>query len=1238
MAADKSRAGKHNHSPGGQIWLPVAGLFILLVVFVWLIEFLDLPNILLGTPPTPFNWGEAFLETALVAVIGLLVMVRLRRDQAQRQRTEETLRQASREWENIFQAISHPTVILDPQRRVLKANQALVKATGRPAQDLVGLKCYQIFHGPTNGEPPLGCPFEELLTAGRLETVEMKMEALGGTFLVSCTPVLDDAGRLERVIHIATDITGRVRAEEEVKRYTARLETLRTVGLELAAQLDLETLLHSIVARAIELLDGTAGGLYLYRPERDVLEWATIVGCDLPPLGTVLHRGEGLSGKVWLTGQPLIVDDYRTWEGRAAIYAERRWTAVVGVPVRWGDEFLGVLNVLAEPPRTFAPADADLLSLFAVQAAIAIRNARILAAEEQARRRAEALAQATAALTSTLDLEPLLENLLTAAVQVIPAAEKGSILLLDELTGELCVRATAGYQDPRVRTIRFPAGTGYAFQAVREGQPLLITDTQAAAYRYGEIAEVRSIQSAVVAPLRYRDRIIGAISLDNASRPAAFTEADRGLLLAFADQAAVAVENARLYQQAQHQLYSLTELNRASQAIASSLEAGEILQQIISLAGSVVNSDYTSVVLLDETGEPVLGAEDLRGVPSIMRRIRPGGVTRHVLATGQPFLADEVAPDGTIHPPQPFLANPDIVAAGIRSFAAVPIRAKEHTLGVLFVHSRQPRAFHGQLDLLTTFANQAAVALENAHLYELVRQELAERKRAEKALQFEREQLLSIFDSIEEIIYVTDPYTYEIIYANQALRRAFHQDLIGGICYREFQGFDSPCPFCTNEIILRQRYQPYRWEHHNPRLDRDYAITDRIIKWPDGRDVRFELAIDITELKRAEKQLRQQERLAAVGQLAAGIAHDFNNILTGMIGFAQLLQMRPDVPESAKADLGRIVQEGRRAAHLIRQILDFGRKSIRMPQPLDLAAFLEEAGRFLRRTIPERTSIVLDILPGAYPVLADPTQLQQVLTNLAINAHDAMPAGGELRLSLSRLTLLPDMTAPVSDMPPGAWAVLSVGDTGTGMPPEVMNHLFEPFFTTKEVGRGTGLGLAQVYGIVRQHDGFIRAESQVGQGSTFYIYLPLTSAEGVQTTPETPPSPIPGGRGETILLVEDEPLVLAALRAMLEQLGYRVLTATNGQEALAVYSQHRREIALVLADLVMPVMDGGALFRALQAQDPHIRLVVTTGYPLGEEYQHLLAQGIAGWLQKPPDQAQLARVLRLALGQEHEKS
>ncbi|MBI2952250.1 response regulator, partial [bacterium] len=386
---------------------------------------------------------------------------------------------------------------------------------------------------------------------------------------------------------------------------------------------------------------------------------------------------------------------------------------------------------------------------------------------------------------------------------------------------------------------------------------------------------------------------------------------------------------------------------------------------------------------------------------------------------------------------------------------------------------------------------------------------------------------------------------------------------------------------------------------------------------------------EVTQERKTQERIQRHYHLATVGQLAAGIAHDFNNLLTGVIGFAQLVEMRPDVPEAAREDLSRIVSQGHQAAQMIRQILDFSRQRDVERRSVNVIPFLKETMKLLERTLPENIRVETRFEGKECIVQANLTQLQQVITNLAVNARDAMPEGGGLRVRLSHLRLGPGQQPLLPEMEAGDWVVWAVSDTGAGMPPEVIKHIYEPFFTTKPPGQGTGLGLAQVYGIVKQHGGHIDVKSRVGEGTAFTIYLPrIVEAEAPVRQLDVD---IPKGQGETILVVEDQAEVLRLVGAILERLNYRALTASNGQEALAVYDAHGDEIALVLTDMIMPKMSGIELVRALKRKSPAVPVIIMTGYRIGQEGESLLAPEVTGWLEKPLSLDRVAQVVSEAL-------
>jgi PAS domain S-box-containing protein len=382
---------------------------------------------------------------------------------------------------------------------------------------------------------------------------------------------------------------------------------------------------------------------------------------------------------------------------------------------------------------------------------------------------------------------------------------------------------------------------------------------------------------------------------------------------------------------------------------------------------------------------------------------------------------------------------------------------------------------------------------------------------------------------------------------------------------------------------------------------------------------------DATPTRNLHKQIDRQQRLAAVGQLAAGIAHDFNNILAVIALQVPMLARSPGLSERDRQRLNTIQEQVAFAARLIQQILDFSRRAVLERHPLDLLPFLKDQVNLLARTLPDTIQVSLDYEPGEFRVLADPTRMQQIIMNLAVNARDAMPKGGYLRLGLTY-----HAAPPRSGLADGPWARLTVADSGSGLSDKAKAHLFEPFFTTKSPGQGSGLGLAQVHGIVKQHGGEIEAKSEIDQGTTFTIYLPaVIDEQDAHPFPVVPAQDRDGG--QTILLVEDNAVLLGALSEIVEILGYRAITAPNGTAALALLETHASQIDLVLSDLTMPVMSGDELLLTMRARGLTMPMVILSGYPLTGELEGLAHQGLAGWLLKPVEFEELSHLLAHAL-------
>jgi CheY-like chemotaxis protein len=365
--------------------------------------------------------------------------------------------------------------------------------------------------------------------------------------------------------------------------------------------------------------------------------------------------------------------------------------------------------------------------------------------------------------------------------------------------------------------------------------------------------------------------------------------------------------------------------------------------------------------------------------------------------------------------------------------------------------------------------------------------------------------------------------------------------------------------------------------------------------------------------------------MEAVGQLAGGVAHDFNNLLTVILSHGAFAADALPADSVARAELGQVLCAAERARALTRQLLAFGRKQVLRPRPLDVNGKVTDVASMLRRVIGEDITLETVLEPAPWPVVADAGQLEQVLMNLAVNARDAMPNGSTLRLRTENVTVAPDALA---DVPAGAYTTLVVEDTGIGVAPEVRPHLFEPFFTTKPVGKGTGLGLATVHGIVEQSGGFVHVESAPGRGSRFTVLLPAAATSVPTCDAACAPASDARGSRETILLVEDEEGVRTVVRRHLERQGYVVRVASTGAEALRLAEAR---VDLVITDLVMPEQSGRVLGERLAARWPHLPVLYMSGYTDDEIFRRGLGDARAAFLEKPFTAEQLARAVRQAL-------
>jgi PAS domain S-box-containing protein len=986
----------------------------------------------------------------------------------QREALEDALRatearlEGERFLQGMFDAIQDGISVLDTDLTVTRVNQWM-EVMYADQMPLVGKKCYALYQHRESPCP--WCPSLQTLETGRAETATVpypSAEKPAGWLHLSAFPLKDEQGEVTAIIEYVQDITERVEARLVLQEKTEYLEALREMSLELVSQLDPDTLLQSIVTRAVELLGGTVGGLHLYRPNQSLLELAVVSGIEPSIRGTMLRPGEGLAGQVWERGEAIVVDDYQHWESRAEVYEGRSFGAVVGVPICWGDESLGVLSVLSRETGLFSARDGELLTLLATQAAIALQNARLFNEAHRRNRELALLNRVIAASTASQDFE----------------------LILDLVCRELA------------RALDLP---------------------QAAA---------------------------GLLSEDGSRT-----------------------------------------------TVVAEYHAGELP----SLLGQEVS---------------------LSGLPMI----------EHLLEQDAPLIVTNVRDDPLMEPISDILRE-----RGIRSLLLVPLLFVGNPVGAVVLGSTEPRAFTAEaVDLAQRVAEQVSGALARARLTE------------------NQERLSTAVEQAAEAVFITE-MDGTIVYVNPAFEKMIGHDrasFIGQLptVFGQHR-LDAP----LHDGLMGAVRSGGVWQERvgfraTDRELRTLDLTVAPVRNQAGEITNLVATIrDVTREVELEKQFQQTQKMEALGRLAGGIAHDFNNLLTVIQLSTHMLQRQLHTNDPLWTHTEQIRETGERASQLTRQLLRFSRRDVVAPRVLDLNRIVGDLSPMLQRIIGEDIALKPILADDLWPICADPSQMDQVVINLAVNARDAMPQGGELIIETANVVLDEAYTALHVDAEPGEHVLLSINDTGKGMDEHIKAHLFEPFFTTKKQGEGTGLGLATVFGIVKHSGGHIQVASEVDQGSIFNIYLPRCQTgepgevqRNLQRDLRALDLERPGT--ETVLVVEDEDAVRDQAVLVLSSYGYTVLDAADGQAAIGTSRSHPGPIALLLTDVIMPGLNGRELADLLQAERPEMRVLYMSGYT-GDaiESQGVQSQGMA-FLPKPFTLEDLLRKVRDVLDQNKNSS
>ncbi len=569
----------------------------------------------------------------------------------------------------------------------------------------------------------------------------------------------------------------------------------------------------------------------------------------------------------------------------------------------------------------------------------------------------------------------------------------------------------------------------------------------------------------------------------------------------------------------------------------------------------------------------------------------------------------------------------------IRANLVVPIVQGEQLWGLLVANQcSEPRNWEQwELNLLNHLATQLAIAIQQATLFEQVQTELSERKRSEETIR-EQAALLNI---TTDAIFVQS-LDNQILFWNKGAEHLYGWQTAEALLISANQLFTQNTQPQLEEIRKTvTKTDSWQGELHQVTKDgKEILVESRWILMHDEQGQPKSILVvntDITQKKQLERQFLHAQRLESLGTLAGGIAHDLNNILTPILTSVQLLQLKfPNADEATQRLLKIQETNAKRGAELVKPMLSFARRAEGKRTTVQVSHSILEIRQIVNQTFPKSIEVCMDIESDLWPVCVDATQLHQVLMNLCVNARDAMPDGGTLKISAEKLFIDENYRRMNLDAQVGSYIVITVSDTGTGIPPEIWDRIFEPFFTTKELGKGTGLGLSTANGIIKNHGGFINVYSELGGGTQFKVYLPAAECTETQQAEDLE---LPPGKGELILVVDDEVAIREVTKTLLETHNYKVLTASDGLEAIALYAQHKDEISAVLMDMMMPSMNGQTAIRVLKKLNLLVKIIAVSGLVASDQVSVAMNSGVKAFLSKPYTTQQLLRTLHSVLSE-----
>jgi GAF domain-containing protein/ActR/RegA family two-component response regulator len=886
-------------------------------------------------------------------------------------------------------------------------------------------------------------------------------------------------------------------SKEEILRLNQELSILNALSQTLNQSIDLDEILNKSLDRMMEMTRIRSAGIYLLDEGNDDLVYVAHRGFS-KVFSKGMKRfkvGQGATGKVAISGEPLFIDNYLTSPDSLPLAIEEGVKSLVVVPLKSRDKIYGTLNIARKEFHQFTPFEKNLFTAIGQIIGGAMERAFLYAENVKRLEEQRTLFTVSQEIASRLELKVILQKIMEKAVELL-GAEMGEIALWDSRKQNYATAIVQGIAESLVgRELSFPPD-GIVGEILTKKVPVLIQDYEHHARRLKEL-DAYHLQEVAGVPLIVREMIIGAMVVGTSDPHKHFGQKDIDLLYSFSHQAAIAIGNAKLYEDSLAKIKQLTALYEVGRAVSSTLDLDELLQKGLELLKERFGYPLSMILLLnrekDELYVKQIVDKSLDWVKEMRFKVGVDGIVGWVAKTGESYYAPDVSKDSRYI----------LSLSNIRSEAVFPLKTRDQVIGVLDVQSDELMGFDEEdLKVLSSLASQVSISIENAQLF-------------------------------------------------------------------------------------------------------------------------FQLRQTLKELKQAQDQIIQAEKLRAMGEMASGVAHDFNNVLAVILGNIQLLlhQLNRLSVEEVRERLKTIEQSSKDGAETVRRIQEFtGVRRDKEFTPLSLNEIITDVVNITQprwKDQPQRKGVQVELISrlGKIPMISgNPSELREVLTNIIFNAVDAMPNGGEVTIS----------TQPQRE----DWVEVRIADTGIGMTEEVKRRVFDPFFTTKGV-TNSGLGMSVSYGIIKRHGGEILIESEAGKGTTFILHLPAGYVEKGLEERVSKPKPVQGVPSARILVIDDEDSVRKILSQMLRAKGYEVVVASDGEEGIDRFKNEGFD--LVFTDLGMPGMSGWEVGRAIKKIDSKVPVAMITGWGMELNREKMHESGIDLVVSKPFNFDQVGQIVAEAM-------